>query len=169
MALKALVSCPTASIRLEKTSSGPEDEFLTPQATKEVMKTFPQAVDVENLAGVYHLGFHSKKSFGATSYLVRTQAYGNIMVDCPRYNAVLAESIKKLGGVDYIFLTHKDDVGDHAQWAREFGATRIIHELEVLVKASDDDDSKKKKKTTTSLPDVLLGKQALLMYRLRRM
>ena len=35
-----------------------------------------------------------------------------------------------MGGVRYIFLTHRDDVADHAKWAAEFGAERIIHESE---------------------------------------
>lgn len=35
-----------------------------------------------------------------------------------------------LGGVQYIFLTHRDDVADHAQWAKEFGAQRVIHASE---------------------------------------
>lgn len=125
------MSCPTASIRLEKESSGPENELVTTERVKEAMEKFPSPVDVENLAGVYHLGYHSKKSFGATSYLVQTKAHGNIMVDCPRYTKKLAEKIKELGGISLIFLSHKDDVGDHDKWAQEFGATRIIHELEV--------------------------------------
>ena len=35
-----------------------------------------------------------------------------------------------MGGVKYMFLTHQDDVADHALWAKEFGAQRIIHESE---------------------------------------
>ncbi len=35
-----------------------------------------------------------------------------------------------LGGVKYIFLTHRDDVADHDSWAAEFGAERIIHASE---------------------------------------
>lgn len=38
---------------------------------------------------------------------------GNILVDSPRYNPILAKRIEELGGVRHIFLTHKDDVGDH--------------------------------------------------------
>ena len=32
-----------------------------------------------------------------------------------------------MGGVRLMFLTHRDDVADHAKWAREFGCTRIMH------------------------------------------
>lgn len=29
-----------------------------------------------------------------------------------------------------MFLTHKDDVADHARWAKELGLQRIIHKVE---------------------------------------
>lgn len=32
---------------------------------------------------------------------------GNVMVDTPRFNPVLAKKLQELGGVKYIFLTHK--------------------------------------------------------------
>jgi glyoxylase-like metal-dependent hydrolase (beta-lactamase superfamily II) len=36
-----------------------------------------------------------------------------------------------MGGVRYIFLTHRDDVADAAKYAARFGAERIIHKLEL--------------------------------------
>lgn len=35
-----------------------------------------------------------------------------------------------LGGIRYIFLTHRDDVADASKYARHFSAERIIHRLE---------------------------------------
>lgn len=32
-----------------------------------------------------------------------------------------------MGGVKYIFLTHRDDVAEHAKWAKALGAERIMH------------------------------------------
>jgi glyoxylase-like metal-dependent hydrolase (beta-lactamase superfamily II) len=32
---------------------------------------------------------------------------GNVLVDSPRFNPALAKRIEELGGVKYIFLTHK--------------------------------------------------------------
>ena len=29
-----------------------------------------------------------------------------------------------------MFLTHRDDVADHARWAQELGVQRIIHKVE---------------------------------------
>ncbi len=53
------------------------------------------------------------------------------MVDVPRYTPALAHAMDAMGGVRYIFLTHQDDVGDHAKWAARFGAQRIMHEADV--------------------------------------
>ena len=36
-----------------------------------------------------------------------------------------------MGGVRYIFLTHRDDVADADKYAARFGAERIIHRLEL--------------------------------------
>ncbi len=59
-----------------------------------------------------HLGYHSVESYGATPYFVK-RPNGNLMIDSPRYNARLASAIEKEGGIQYIILTHKDDVADH--------------------------------------------------------
>jgi glyoxylase-like metal-dependent hydrolase (beta-lactamase superfamily II) len=48
-------------------------------------------------------------------------------VDSPRYTAGLAEKIKSLGGIKYIFLTHKDDLADQHKYAKYFEAERIFH------------------------------------------
>ena len=111
-ALMALVACPTASI-------GAEGEHDVRSAQRE----FPAPIDRD---GVFHLGFHSEKSFGAASYLIRREA-GNVMVDSPRWNRGLADRIEALGGARTIFLTHRDDVADQAKWAERFRADRIIH------------------------------------------
>ena len=70
---------------------------------RQAHKGFP--IPVEGCPGVYHCGFHSEKSFSAASYLVVRPA-GNIMVDCPRYNPVLARQLEDLGGVQHILLSH---------------------------------------------------------------
>ena len=99
---------------------------------------------VEGTQSVYRTGHHAEASFGATPYFIRRGAAatagaagedptsgGNILVDVPRWSPALAQRLGRLGGVRWIFLTHCDDVGDHAKWAAHFGAARIIHRLEV--------------------------------------
>jgi glyoxylase-like metal-dependent hydrolase (beta-lactamase superfamily II)/ferredoxin len=80
--------------------------------------------------GVRYLGYHSPDSFGAASWLV-VRPGGNVMVDTPRYTRRVVDAIAALGGIRTIFLTHRDDVGDHAKFAGRFGARRVLHRDDV--------------------------------------
>ncbi|KAL3655888.1 hypothetical protein CASFOL_000284 [Castilleja foliolosa] len=115
-ALQALLSCPTNSIRTER----------APRDISEVHEMFPSPIDDQRIQGVYHCGYHSEKSYGATSYFI-TRPEGNILIDSPRYTQSLASNIKKMGGARFMFLTHKDDVADHDKWSKELGCARILH------------------------------------------
>eukprot|EP00850_Spirogloea_muscicola_P021979 SM000270S10376 [mRNA] locus=s270:96436:98730:- [translate_table: standard] len=120
-ALQALLACPTASIHTEK----------PPKDIKEAQATFPIPIDEVDLPGVYHSGYHSEKSFGATSYFIVREQGGNVLVDSPRFTEQLAKRLEQLGGVDYLFMTHRDDIADHDRWAARFGCKRIFHMNEV--------------------------------------
>ncbi|KAL3692650.1 hypothetical protein R1sor_006301 [Riccia sorocarpa] len=123
--LQALVSCPTGSIRT-----------VTPaKDVVQAQETFPLPIHDE-LPGVFHCGFHSEKSFAATSYFIQRQD-GNILVDSPRYTERLAKRLDQLGGVKYMFLTHKDDIADHKRWQKRFDCERIIHTLEIVPGTED--------------------------------
>ncbi len=115
-ALKAVVACPTASIGTTKQHP----------RMKEATQGFPDPVTQR----VYHMGYHSRDSFGATSYLL-VREEGNVLVDSPRYNEGLAKRVAALGGVRYLYLTHRDDVADHARWAKEFSAERVMHKDDI--------------------------------------
>ena len=111
-AARALLACPTASIGNE---SKEDRDAAIPD--------FPLPIDDD----VFHCGFHSEMSFGATSYLI-VRPSGNVLVDSPRFVRPLVERIRAMGGVKWFFLTHRDDVADHAKWTREFECARVIHE-----------------------------------------
>jgi glyoxylase-like metal-dependent hydrolase (beta-lactamase superfamily II) len=49
------------------------------------------------------------------------------MVDCPRFARPLVERIEAMGGVATMFLTHRDDIADHAKFRAHFGCERVIH------------------------------------------
>ncbi|CAL5219989.1 g1928 [Coccomyxa viridis] len=120
-AFSALLSCPTYSIH------GPADAKQEQRAAEE---SFPRRVaGTENC---YHCGYHDELSFGGSSYLIQ-RPEGNVLVDVPRYNPKLLNRIKDMGGVKYMFLTHKDDVAAHYKWASALGAERIMHKAETNV------------------------------------
>lgn len=112
LALQALLSCPTASI-------GTVDK---PTDIKQVQETFPLLI-AEN---VYHCGYHAENSFGAASYFIQREA-GNILIDSPRFTPPLVKQLEKLGGVRYLYLTHRDDVADHQKFHQHFNCDRILH------------------------------------------
>src|SRR5262249_23977576 len=62
---------------------------------------------------------------------------GNVLVDSPRATPGLLARIEALGGVRWMFLTHKDDVADHAKFARRFGCTRVLHAADVTSDTRD--------------------------------
>jgi glyoxylase-like metal-dependent hydrolase (beta-lactamase superfamily II)/ferredoxin len=115
-AMQALLSCPTASIgTVEK-----------PKDVKTAQESFPVLV-AEN---VYHCGYHAENSFGAASYLIQ-RPEGNILVDSPRFAPPLVKRLEAMGGVRYLYLTHRDDVADHQKFRDHFGCDRILHADEV--------------------------------------
>lgn len=114
-AMMALVACPVAAI-----GSRSKD------GAAEAARAFPD----ELAPGVYDCGYAAESSFGAASWLV-VRPDGNVLVDSPRFAAPLARRIRALGGVRLLFLTHRDDVADHARWAAELGCTRVLHARDV--------------------------------------
>jgi ferredoxin len=120
-ALKALVTCPTASIGT-----------LSNRSAKPAVEAYPELI-AEN---VYFCGFASESSFGASSYLV-ARPEGNVLIDSPRFALPLVKRIKELGGVRLMFLTHRDDVADHEKWASHFNAERIMHRDERVVSGDE--------------------------------
>ena len=93
---------------------------------------------------VYFCGFNSPKSFGGNSYFIR-HPEGNWLVDSPRFIPHLVDRFEAMGGLRYIFLTHRDDVADADSFANQFRAKRIIHETdrsaapgaEIILKGND--------------------------------
>jgi glyoxylase-like metal-dependent hydrolase (beta-lactamase superfamily II) len=91
-----------------------------------VMADFPLQLE----DAVYYTGFNSPKSYGGNSYFVRHPA-GNWLVDSPKYLSHLVRRFEELGGLRYIFLTHRDDVAEAHKYAHRFGAQRVIHRDEL--------------------------------------
>lgn len=131
-AFTALFSCPVGSIgTLTKDTLGAE-----------VAHSFPRHL----VSGVFHCGFHSQDSFGASSFLIQ-RTDGNILIDSPRFLPQLAKAIEQLGGIRYQYLTHKDDLADTDLYQEYFKSKRIIHlgdvnsktqNYEIILEGEDD-------------------------------
>ena len=109
-AWRALLVCPTASVRSKTKQPRPK------------LTIFPQEIT----SGVWRCGFNARSSFGAHSYFA-ARADGNLLIDSPRYAAELVKWFHGAGGIAHILLSHSDDVADADQYADEFGARVWIH------------------------------------------
>ncbi len=114
-ALMALVSCPTASIGT-----------ISKANVAAAARAFPEEV----APGVYQCGYAAESSFGAASWLLR-RPEGNVLVDSPRAAGPLLARLRELGGARFLFLTHRDDVADHARFREALGCERILHARDV--------------------------------------
>jgi glyoxylase-like metal-dependent hydrolase (beta-lactamase superfamily II)/ferredoxin len=110
-ALMAVVACPTASI-----GTSPK------RPVGAAVAAFPELLEDD----VYYCGWHAEASYGAASYLI-VRARGNVLVDSPRAARPLYDRLDALGGVRTLVLSHRDDVADHAAFARRFGCERVMH------------------------------------------
>ncbi len=117
-ALLALVSCPVAAIG---SASG--------AGVREASRALPVAL-APDVPEVLDCGYAAESSFGAASWLVLRPG-GNVLVDSPRFAAPLAERVRALGGARFMFLSHRDDVADHARWAEALGCARVLHARDV--------------------------------------
>ena len=120
-AFMALVACPTASI-----GTSPRTD------ASEGARAFPEAIH----DNVSFCGFTSESSFGAWSYLIE-RPEGNVLVDSPRAAGPLLSALEARGGVATMFLTHRDDVADHAAFRKRFGCVRVLHEGDVTASTRD--------------------------------
>ncbi len=114
-ALMALVACPVAAIG-----------SASKAGVAEAARAFPEEV----APGVLRCGYAAESSFGAAAWLL-LRADGNVLVDSPRFAAPLLARIRALGGARLMFLTHRDDVADHARWAAALGCARVLHARDV--------------------------------------
>ena len=117
----ALVACPVGAIGTQ-----------SKHAFGAARSAFPEPIE----DGVYYCGWAAESSYGARSYLI-VRPGGNILVDSPRYAAPLVERMEALGGVRWMFLTHRDDVADHRKFRDRFGCARILHRADVAAGTRD--------------------------------
>ncbi len=109
-AWRAMLVCPTASVRSETKQPRPQARIFPQQITE----------------GVWRCGFNARSSFGAHSYFAARPS-GNLLVDSPRFATELVKWFEDAGGIAHILLSHQDDIADAAKYAERFGARVWIH------------------------------------------
>jgi ferredoxin len=111
-ALQAVLACPTGSIG-----------FLGDDDVKAVMQDFPLVIEEP----VFYCGYNSPKSYGGNSYFIQASS-GNWLIDSPKFVAPLVQRLEALGGVDHIFLTHRDEVADAERLAKpsHYSSGRVV-------------------------------------------
>ena len=114
LAALALIQCPKGAIGVYRPGHIDPGKLL---------QRFPEIIE----DGVHWAGYNSPKAYGSKSYLLQ-HPDGNWLIDGPRFHPDLVQKIEERGGLKYIFLTHRDDVGDADRFAHHFGAKRIIHQ-----------------------------------------
>lgn len=115
-AKRAILSCPTNSIGVKN--------------APEMFRSLGPGLPLEIADHVFYLGYTSRDSFGATSYLIQ-RPEGNILIDSPRFHPWLIKELDALGEIKFMLLTHQDDVADHKKFHAHFDCERIIHQDDV--------------------------------------
>ncbi|TYG35917.1 hypothetical protein ES288_D13G022200v1 [Gossypium darwinii] len=123
-ALQALLSCPTNSIRTE----------VPPPDILEAQKTFPIPIDEKKLPVTPYCTFILE--YRLTDCIANMIIFSGCL-SLPKFTERLARKIEELGGVCYMFLTHKDDVADHGKWSKRFSCNRILHSGDVEACTAD--------------------------------
>jgi len=116
LARTAAASCPFGAIRLSRPSAGlPKGEPGPP------WKDWPRQLE----DNVWVVGIPSKDSICALPYFIELPG-GGILIDVPQPNEELFRWLTAHGGVKYMFLTHRDHVQHHAEFAKRFPNCRRI-------------------------------------------
>jgi glyoxylase-like metal-dependent hydrolase (beta-lactamase superfamily II) len=107
-------------------SPAPPLRLVAHPIARQGVEAFPAHV----VDDVYFCGFTSEASFGAWSYLIvrPPERGGNVLVDSPRFTNPLVQRIELMGGVNLMYLSHRDDIADHAKFAAHFHCPRMMHD-----------------------------------------
>lgn len=89
----------------------------------DVLHPLPERPDI------YWIEVYDPQTYHAQSYLL-VHPEGNILIDVPAYRKEVIRALQERGGVRYIFITHKDDIGSAGTFQEFFHARIILHRSE---------------------------------------
>ena len=75
----------------------------------------------------------NRDTLGGTSYLIVENSLANILIDCPAWDEVNNQFLQSLGGVRWLFLTHRGGIGKTREIQETFGCEVLIQEQEAYL------------------------------------
>jgi glyoxylase-like metal-dependent hydrolase (beta-lactamase superfamily II) len=73
----------------------------------------------------------NRDTLGGTAYLLMEST--NILIDCPAWDAQTQAFLTTQGGVQWLFLTHRDSIGKAKAVQKAFGCAIVIQEQEAYL------------------------------------
>ncbi|WP_271852553.1 MBL fold metallo-hydrolase [Planococcus maritimus] len=134
--------CTTCGVQIESTETVPSQclictehrQYVSPKGqTWTTLEEMVQSNTYQNDVSQEEQGLSSIRTepsfaIGQTAYLVQGENF-NILWDCITYlDALTIETIKALGGIDAIALSHPHYYSTQVEWAETFDAKIYIHE-----------------------------------------
>ncbi len=83
----------------------------------------------EILPGVLEFLDRSSTTYGGKGFLVTGPKY-NLMVDTPAFTPRVLDAVRIVGGLRYVLLSHRDEIGEIADLHRSTGGAVIMHRSE---------------------------------------
>ena len=83
----------------------------------------------EILPGILEFEDRSELTYGGKGFLLVGSKY-NVMVDTPACTPRVIEAVRSRGGLRYIFLSHRDEIGAICALRRELGGAVMLHRSE---------------------------------------
>ncbi|MDX2232562.1 MAG: MBL fold metallo-hydrolase [Leptolyngbyaceae cyanobacterium bins.349] len=95
----------------------------------------PRLVLSESVAHTLHAFPPNRDTLGGTAYLLREAANrpANILIDCPAWDETTHTFLQQQGGVQWLFLTHRDGIGKARAVQTAFNCQILIQEQEAYL------------------------------------
>lgn len=74
----------------------------------------------------------NRDTLGGTAYLI-VENQGNILIDCPAWDEVNREYLNSLGGVRWLFITHRGAIGQTRHLQSTYNCEIVIQEQEAYL------------------------------------
>ena len=96
----------------------------------------------------------NRDTLGGTAYLIVEEA--NILIDCPAWDEVNQNYLSSIGGIRWLFLTHRGAIGKAQEIQQTFGCEIVIQEQEAYLLP--------KSRVTTFYKEFGLGDSAIVVW-----